>query len=106
MKLVIKSWGSEMWLLNNELYCSKVMICFKDKWSSKGKYHYHKNKDETFFILEGELHLVVDGYSIILEKGDSFRIPPFTLHKFTSVTPYCKFIEASTHHDDEDSYKI
>lgn len=114
--VVNKKWGYEIWIENNDLYCGKHLHVLPKKYCSV---HYHKNKKETFYVLRGELSLE---YSTILEKeawnngvsttvllkeGESFTIEPYTAHRFTSNTSYsCDFIEISTHHDDEDSYRI
>ena len=45
--------------------------------------------------------------TILLEKGDSFTIEPNTPHRFYTTTSYaCDFIEISSHHDDNDSYRV
>ena len=44
--------------------------------------------------------------SVLLEPGHSFRIKPGIKHRFTGKNNEgCHFIEASTHHDEEDSYR-
>ncbi len=43
---VEKTWGSELWFANNDMYCGKLLTVNVDKWSSEGKFHYHKIKDE------------------------------------------------------------
>jgi len=115
--IVSKGWGYELWIENNELYCGKHLHVLPTKRCSV---HYHKNKKETFYIIEGELKLE---YSIdlsldfwkstivkptkILKKGDSFTLEPMIAHRFTSNTSYpCDFVEFSTHHEDSDSYRI
>ena len=115
--IVSKGWGYELWIENNELYCGKHLHVLPTKWCSV---HYHKNKKETFYVIEGELKLE---YSIdlsldlwkstivkptrILKKGDSFTLDTMIAHRFTSNTSYpCDFIEFSTHHEDSDSYRI
>ncbi len=111
-KIVEKSWGSEIWFENNELYCGKLLTVLKDKWSSKGKFHFHKIKDETFYIIKGILHLQILDHTkrgtevIKLYEGESYRVKPNVLHKFTSITGECKFIEVSTTHSDEDSFRV
>jgi mannose-6-phosphate isomerase-like protein (cupin superfamily) len=111
-KYVSKTWGYEEWFVNNDLYCGKRLTVFKDQWSSKGKYHYHKIKDETFYIIEGILLLIIvddkqkGSVPIKLNKGDSYRVEPGVHHKFTSITDECKFIEVSTTHSDDDSYRV
>jgi len=115
-KLVNKLWGYEIWLENNEKYCGKHLHVEPNRWCSA---HFHKNKKETFYVIEGELILkysknmnkdiwdldLVD--TIVLKKGDSFTLEPKTVHRFSSNldTP-CDFIEISSHHEDSDSYRI
>lgn len=109
--VVQKSWGSELWFANTKDYCGKRLIVEPDKWSSKGNFHYHKIKDETFFIVDGSLTLDIakdngEYQRITLFRNMSYRVMPGVKHRFTSALPTrCKFIEASTHHDDEDSYR-
>ena len=43
-----KGWGYENWIVNNEMYCGKVLFFEAEK---KCSWHYHVLKDETFFIL-------------------------------------------------------
>lgn len=110
MKVVPKSWGHEHWIENNDLYCLKLLSCQDKIWSSSGKFHYHRVKDETFYVIEGllELEYVQDDgiiVSILMREGDSIRIKPNTKHRFRSTTPRCRFIEASTQHFDEDSVR-
>jgi len=111
MKKVVKTWGWEHWFANTGKYCGKLIYVEFCKWSSKGAYHHHKIKDETFFIIEGSLFIEYEDKegkpkSKLLFPDDSFRVSPNIKHRFTSYTSKgCKFIEASTHHDDEDSYR-
>jgi mannose-6-phosphate isomerase-like protein (cupin superfamily) len=109
-----KSWGHEFWFANTEKYCGKKLFVVFEKWSSKGKFHYHQIKDETFFVMKGNLVIdfcaYLDDYeqiqSVTLVPGQSFRIKPKIRHRFTSSTKEgCTFIEASTHHDESDSYR-
>jgi mannose-6-phosphate isomerase len=111
IKYVEKDWGHEMWFANTPDYCGKELLVRRNKWSSNGRYHYHKIKDETFYVMSGNLILdYVDEnnyfHNITLYPGTSFRILPGIKHRFSTITLWgCKFIEASTHHDDEDSYR-
>jgi mannose-6-phosphate isomerase-like protein (cupin superfamily) len=78
--------------------------------SSNGKFHFHKEKDETFYIIKGVLLLDIIGNqgkieSYKLRHRDSFRIEPNVPHRFsTTCLTSCTFIEVSTFHDDNDSY--
>lgn len=120
--VVAKGWGHELWIVNTERYCGKQLTVLPRKWCS---IHYHKIKDETFYVLDGTLMLEYAGSNIVdrliqtpgmwnmfanrieLQKGDSFRISPGQPHRFTSNTNHpCTFIEFSTHHSDDDSHRI
>jgi mannose-6-phosphate isomerase-like protein (cupin superfamily) len=111
-----KKWGYEIWIENNKDYCGKLLHVEIKKQSSV---HYHKNKKETFYIINGNLVLEyselldIESWNnnkfnkIILSKGDSFTIEPFLAHRFYCTDSYaCDFIEFSTYHDNNDSYRI
>ena len=115
--IVSKGWGYELWIENNELYCGKHLHVMPRKWCSV---HYHKNKKETFYVINGEL-LLEYSYNLdkefweekfahqkVLKKGDSFTLEPMIAHRFTSndINCPCDFVEFSTHHEDSDSYRI
>jgi mannose-6-phosphate isomerase-like protein (cupin superfamily) len=112
MDKIKKIWGFEHWFANNDKYCGKLLYVEKGKWSSKGAFHYHKDKDETFFIIDGMLRLdyvTDDGEfkSAILKNNESFRVKQLMKHRFTALSGQgCKFIEASTTHRDDDSYRV
>lgn len=121
--VVAKGWGHELWIVNTDKYCGKQLTVLPSKWCSL---HYHKNKDETFYVIDGELLLeYLDNVdprtieknpgmfsliknSIVLKKGDTIKLKPNSPHRFTSNNSNlpCTFIEFSTHHSDEDSYRI
>ena len=44
------------------------------------KAHYHNVMEETFFILEGEIDIVVDGVVNHLKAGDLIHIEPGEIH--------------------------
>jgi mannose-6-phosphate isomerase-like protein (cupin superfamily) len=109
MKKVDKLWGWELWIENNEKYCGKK-IFNNGKWSSKGNFHYHPIKDETFYILEGKLQLDVgldNGWinTTILSKNQKLRLKPNLIHRFRALEGNCTFIEFSTKHMEEDSIR-
>lgn len=119
MDTVLKKWGYEIWIENNSLYCGKHLHVIPKHWCSV---HYHKNKKETFYVINGELKLEysnnlektawlnsssVMAKTIVLKKGQSFTLEPMIAHRFTSNCDYsCDFIEISTFHEDSDSYRI
>jgi uncharacterized cupin superfamily protein len=102
MKEIKKSWGKEIWYVNNELYCCKFLHLNEGKNCS---IHYHKLKDEEFYVLEGIIKLELFGETKTLKKGDSIRLKPYTLHRFTGIKDSV-ILEVSTHHEDSDSYRV
>ena len=103
---VSKGWGYEEWIVNNDKYCGKKLHVAKGR---KCSLHYHPIKEETFYIISGEISLEIHkGYitmTVNLKKGDSFHIPPGTKHRFTGVRASIIF-EISTTHSDEDVIRI
>jgi mannose-6-phosphate isomerase-like protein (cupin superfamily) len=104
-----KGWGEELWIANSPLYCGKKLILKKDK---KCSVHYHKLKDETFYVQSGvvQLDIYPDGYPgkikrNILEAGDSLHIPPGLPHQFYGLED-SEIFEFSTEHREEDSYRL
>ena len=109
MKIVEKAWGREVWIVNCDKYCGKILELNGGFTSS---YHYHKIKQETFYCLEGELILDLEGREILMLAGDEpVTIFPRQLHSFRSNSG-ARILEVSTKHDDSDvvrkclSYKL
>jgi len=110
-KKVLKRWGYELWIVNNEKenYCGKI-LCIKPACSTS--MHFHSNKHETFYVLEGELEVETvdtnstEKSSIFLKEGDSFVIDRLVPHSLKANGVEVKFIEISTFHEDSDSYRV
>ena len=101
LKIVMKVWGSEEWIVNTDKYCGKILRLSEGYRCS---YHHHKKKDETFYVLSGRVLLELEDKGIILNAGDLQRILPKQNHRFTGLAR-SDMIEFSTHHDDKDSYR-
>jgi mannose-6-phosphate isomerase-like protein (cupin superfamily) len=103
-KIVKKPWGAEVCIVNTAAYCGKAIVV-GEQWSSGGKFHYHKIKDETFYVILGHLVIERENFGeLVLQEGQSLRIKPGEPHRFRSASGKCFFIEFSTHHEDSDSY--
>lgn len=95
-------------MVNNDKYCGKLL---KFNKGAKFSDHYHLLKDETWYVLMGELELRyynlknADRLTMVLREGDVVRIPPGTPHQLTARKESI-VIEVSTPHDEEDSYRI
>ena len=73
-----KGWGYEKWIVNKDEYCGKLLHIIKGK---KCSWHYHKLKDETFYLQEGKILLkysdednIEESKELILERGDKFHV--------------------------------
>ena len=102
VKVVEKKWGREIWMANTDLYCGKKLILKKGKRCS---YHFHKNKDETFYIDSGKVLMEIEGEKRIMGFGESVLIKPGEKHRFSGLEN-STIIEISTHHEDSDSYRV
>lgn len=69
-KFVDKVWGEEIWLVNNDKYCGKLLLVDQDAVTS---YHCHKTKMETFYTIEG--------YGLLCVEGKIHTLAPFTRPK-------------------------
>jgi hypothetical protein len=47
VNVVPKTWGREVWIVNNETYCGKILYITAGK---TGSLHYHRHKTETFYL--------------------------------------------------------
>jgi quercetin dioxygenase-like cupin family protein len=97
-----QDFGSVMITVINRDYCKKLIFL------QPNQYHpemFHKVKDETFFILYGEVNLKLDGKLIVLKEGDSISIPPNSIHGFGSKNGAI-IEEVSSNHQSSDSYYL
>ena len=100
-----KSWGHEIWIHNSDKYCGKILVVEADKSSSM---HFHKSKDETFYIQEGKIEVRIISNdnteeTFEMNKGDVLDIPKGTKHQFTGIAEKSEIFEVSTQHFDDDS---
>jgi quercetin dioxygenase-like cupin family protein len=114
LHFVPKGWGYEKWICNSEKYCGKILHFVKDRQCSL---HFHKLKDETFYVRSGLVRVCYAGVNpedvpedlslaqAILSAGDYFHVPPNTAHQILALED-SEIIEFSTQHFDEDSYRL
>ena len=99
---VNKPWGYELRWALNEKYIGKILRIEPGQKLSR---QYHQQKDETIYVLEGELVLELGPKSdkhdlapvrIIMHEGTYRRIQPGTIHRFAAPSCGCTLIEVST----------
>ncbi len=94
---VEKPWGWELWWAKTDRYVGKILHIVRGKRLS---YQYHREKDETIYVLRGELSL---DYAPggrrprrrRMRPGDAQHIRPRDHHRMTAITT-CDVLEAST----------
>ncbi len=109
MNRIEKPWGYEVHWALCEKYCGKLLFIAKGKQCS---WHYHRKKDEVFFIQSGSVKLYY-GWDddielakvVVLERGDKFHVPIRLKHRMYALED-TELFEFSTEHFDEDSYRI
>ena len=107
---VSKGWGYEKWVVNKQQYCGKLLFFFKGK---KCSWHYHKIKDETFYIQSGKIKLfwsnndedINNANEVILSKGDVWHVAVGQIHQMLALED-TELFEFSTEHFDSDSYRV
>jgi mannose-6-phosphate isomerase-like protein (cupin superfamily) len=95
---VPKPWGHETIWAHTDRYVGKILHI---KAGQALSVQYHERKDETVYLLTGEMKYWVQlpGDTELrdqaLSAGQSFRITPGTIHFMEAVTD-CDVLEAST----------
>ena len=86
-KRVDKPWGYELIYAVTEAYVGKILFIKKGERLSL---QYHREKDETIYIYQGQIELQVglkeDGLSVeVLSEGDAIRLKPLVLHRMKAL---------------------
>jgi mannose-6-phosphate isomerase-like protein (cupin superfamily) len=107
---VKKGWGYEYIFATNDLYCGKLLH-FTNK-GNKFSMHFHSEKDESWYVTSGSFILrILDSRDATvkestLNKGDSIRIFPLTIHQVEALEDDSELFEVSTADSDEDNYRV
>jgi mannose-6-phosphate isomerase-like protein (cupin superfamily) len=108
LDVVLKKWGKEIILHNDDGYCGKILK-FKD--GAKFSMHFHLKKVETWYVVKGEFLLkFIDTddatpYEKRISAGSVIEIGQGDPHQLIALTEG-EILEVSTPHYDEDSYRI
>ena len=86
---VDKGWGYELIWATNDKYCGKIMVF--EKVGSKFSMHFHKEKDETWFVNNGRFLLnyidkkTAEYKSQELKSGMTWHNPPLQPHQLVCM---------------------
>lgn len=92
--------GITMITVVNREYCKKLIIVLPNQ---KHPEQYHKQKEETFVVLYGQVDLVLNGEARLLKVGDVVTIEKEVRHSFSTSTG-CVIEEVSSTHYSADSF--
>jgi len=107
---VDKGWGFEIIWASNDKYCGKLMVF--EKVGSQFSMHFHKDKDETWFVNAGKFKLrwidtaTAQMFEKELNEGDVWHNPPLMPHQLEAMVPGSIIYEVSTADSVEDNYRI
>jgi mannose-6-phosphate isomerase-like protein (cupin superfamily) len=107
-----KGWGYELWIVNNDKYCGKILHFYPGKRCS---FHYHKIKHEHFYVSYGMFQIRLantekEVYTLkttekTLYAGNVIEIPTGLIHQMIALVE-SEIIEISTQHFEDDSYRV
>ena len=107
---VDKGWGYELIFATTDQYCGKIMVF--EKVGAKFSMHFHREKDETWFINSGKFKVrwidTKDAtlYEKELKEGDVWHNPPLQPHQLEAMVPNSMIFEVSTADSVEDIHRI
>jgi mannose-6-phosphate isomerase-like protein (cupin superfamily) len=100
-----KGWGREIWIVNNSLYCGKIL---EIKMGEKCSLHFHKLKTESFYLRKGRLKVrvkesvdaeIVEEFE--MAAGECMDVPPGLVHQMEALENV-ELFEFSTQHFNSD----
>jgi|TARA_R110000796_G_scaffold44505_6_gene108501 mannose-6-phosphate isomerase len=93
-----KPWGyEEIWAETDSYVAKKIFIKKGNRLSSQ----YHKIKEETIYVLEGNLRLQFEEHARLMILGETYHIKPGTIHRFCADRNDVTLMEVSTPHLDD-----
>jgi len=93
--------GITMITVVNREYCKKLIIVLPGQQHPE---QFHKQKEETFVVLHGDLELTLDDKKNELLKGDVVTVEPLVRHRFTTKNGCVVEEISSTHYTDDSFY--
>jgi N-acetylneuraminate synthase len=84
----------EYWIVNDRdrNYCGKFLLLFENQRCPR---HWHRMKDETFFIVRGTVVMEADDKQFEMKEGATFQVAPGVVHTFAAVGGPALVLEVS-----------
>lgn len=90
--LLPRPWGSVFSMVENEKVSVKILYLNPGEALS---FHKHNVRDEIFLVLDKQVQLQIGCKKILLERGNSFRVPAGMKHRLTGLNVPCRILEIS-----------
>jgi sialic acid synthase SpsE/mannose-6-phosphate isomerase-like protein (cupin superfamily) len=97
-----KEFGAVLVTVLNRDYCKKILVLLPGQ---KHPAHFHKIKEESFIVLNGDLELTLDGVTNYLNVGDVATVNVGVQHELFSKNG-CVVEEISTKYLEDDSFYL
>ena len=110
LKTIEKGWGRELVYADEEQYCGKLLIY--DNVGSTSSMHFHKEKKESWYVLQGSFDYNVINtntgkiISSIFNTGDTCTNHPFTIHQVVAREANSVILEVSTRDSMSDNFRV
>lgn len=101
-RIVKKTWGFEIHVANNNNYCLKYLVYFKN---SKSSFHFHNIKTELWHCICGSFLCKLKTKKFLIKTGDKIEIKPKETHQLKAHSNSI-ILEVSTRDFPEDSIRI
>ena len=107
---VDKGWGYELIWATNDSYCGKILVF--EKPGSKMSMHFHKEKDESWFVNQGSFKLryidtaKAQTMEVVIKAGDTWRNPPLMPHQLEAIEAGSSITEVRTPDSIEDNFRL
>ena len=103
VSVVEKPWGREVIYASNELYIGKIIEINE---GARLSLQLHEQKDETIYVLDGTLRLVIgDSVDTLrsrdLTEGVSVRVQTGQVHRYQAPYGSVRVLEVSTPHPND-----
>ena len=83
-----------------------LLVEFRGEHGKVTPVHIHPASDETFYMLEGDILLDLDGQRRELSAGGVVVVPRGVPHAFTVTSPEARFLTIQTPGTDERFYRL
>lgn len=97
-----REYGAVIVTCINREYAKKLVIQLPRQ---KHPYHFHKKKEETFQLLDGDIEVVKEGRRHQMNPGDTLLVTPMEWHKFHTLDGAVVEEISTTHHNDDSFYE-